>query len=309
VYIYLFFAVIFLGVAVLVSVSTAHSRRRATVERVNAMIHYGFGTVANANATDFSAYLENEPKRGVLSAIATWLGGIFSGRFTAVGEKAIREQLMAAGMYTMSPRTVLGYRVLATVGLPALVFVLVGTKNMLDVLMIFLALFAGWILPLTYVQRKARKRIETLDRALPDLIDLLCVMIEAGLSFPAAMRMAADQFGPPLSEEMRLTLQEQTMGLSINEALSHMAERADTPAMKAFVRAMSQGEKMGISIGQIMRNLAHEMRHRRRSAAEEQAQKTPVLMLFPLVFLIFPAMFIILMTPAVINLIHNLKGF
>ncbi len=79
--------------------------------------------------------------------------------------------------------------------------------------------------------------------------------------------------------------------------------------MKAFVRAMSQGEKMGISTGQIMRNLAHEMRHRRRSAAEERAQKTPVLMLFPLVFLIFPAMFIILMTPAGISLIHNLKAF
>jgi tight adherence protein C len=179
----------------------------------------------------------------------------------------------------------------------------------MDFMMIGLALFAGWVLPLTYVQRKARHRIESLDRSLPDLIDLLCVMIEAGLSFSAAMRLSAEQFPPPLSDELRLTLQEQTMGLSIDEALSHMADRADTPAMKAFVRAMSQGERMGISIGQIMRNLSHEMRHRRRSSAEERAQKTPVLMLFPLVFLIFPAMFIILMTPAVINLVHNLKGF
>jgi tight adherence protein C len=241
--------------------------------------------------------------------VATWLGGIFAGRFTAVGEEAVREQLMAAGMYTVSPRTVLGYRVLATVVLPTLAFLLVGANSMLHVLVIAMALFAGWALPLAYVQRKARKRIETIDRALPDLIDLLCVMIEAGLSFPAALRLASEQFGPPLGDELRLTLQEQTMGLSVQEALSHMADRADTPAVKAFVRAMSQGEKMGISMGQIMRNLAHEMRHRRRSQAEERAQKTPVLMLFPLVFLIFPAMFIILMTPAVINLIHNLKGF
>jgi tight adherence protein C len=306
-YAYLFFAALFVGVAVLVVVTSAHTRRRTTVDRVNAIIEYGFGG-AGVTATDFSTYLENEPKRGVFSAVATWLGGIFSGRFTAVGEEAIREQLMAAGMYTVSPRTVLGYRVLATVGLPTAVLLLVGPKSMLDILMIVLALFAGWVLPLTYVQRKARKRIETLDRSLPDLIDLLCVMIEAGLSFPAAMRLSAEQFGPPLSDELRLTLQEQTMGLSIDEALGHMAERADTPAMKAFVRAMAQGEKMGISIGQIMRNLAHEMRHRRRSNAEERAQKTPVLMLFPLVFLIFPAMFIILMTPAVIGLVHNLKA-
>ncbi len=151
-------------------------------------------------------------------------------------------------------------------------------------------------------------RINTLDRNLPDLIDLMCVMIEAGLSFPQALRLAADQFGPPLSDELRLTLQEQTMGLSMNEALAHMADRADTPAMRSFVRTMSQGERMGISLGQIMRNLAHEMRARRRSMAEERAQKTPVLMLFPLVFMIFPAIFIVLMTPAVINLIKNLHG-
>jgi tight adherence protein C len=119
--------------------------------------------------------------------------------------------------------------------------------------------------------------------------------------------MASEQFGPPLSDELRLTLQEQTMGLSVDEALGHMADRADTPAMRAFVRAMSQGEKMGISTGQIMRNLAGEMRNRRRARAEEKAQKTPVLMLFPLVFLIFPAMFIILMTPAVINLVNGFK--
>jgi tight adherence protein C len=204
---------------------------------------------------------------------------------------------------------VLGYRMLGTVGLPILAFALLRLHSILDVLVILLAAFAGWVLPMTYVERKARKRMESIDRSLPDLIDLLCVMIEAGLSFTAAMRQASDQFGPPLGDELRLTLQEQTMGLTIGDALGHMAERADTPAMRAFVRAMAQGERMGISIGQIMRNLSHEMRHRRRSQAEERAQKTPVLILFPLVFLIFPAMGIIMMTPAVIGLLHSLKNF
>jgi tight adherence protein C len=307
-YAFLLLGLVFAGVAATATMSAARARRRMTVERVNAVIDHGLRAVA-IDATDVSVYLANEPNQGVFSALATRLGELFSGRLTAVGEEAIREQLMAAGMYTVSARTVIGYRVLATIVLPVAVFLLAGVHSVLDVLMILLALFAGWVLPLTFVQRKARKRIETLDRKLPDLIDLLCVMIEAGLSFAAALRLAADQFEPPLSDELRLTLQEQTMGLSVSEALAHLAERADTPAMKAFVRAMSQGEKMGISTGQIMRNLAHEMRHRRRSAAEERAQKTPVLMLFPLVFLIFPAMFIILMTPAVISLVHNLKGF
>ncbi len=305
-YVYLFLAAVFVGIATTAALSATRTRRQSTVERVNAMIDFGIG--GGVPSTDVSVYIDNAPRQSPLASLATRLGGLLSGRFTAVGEEAIREQLLAAGMYSVSPRTVIGYRVFATILLPTLVVMLVGVHSMMGILILVIAVFAGWVMPLTYVQRKARKRIDAIDRSLPDLIDLMCVMIEAGLSFPAAMRLASEQFGPPLSDELRLTLQEQTMGLSVDEALSHMAERADTPAVKSFVRAMSQGEKMGISTGQIMRNLAHEMRHRRRALAEERAQKTPVLMLFPLVFLIFPAMFIVLMTPAVISLIHNLKG-
>ena len=308
-YLYLVLGAIFVGVAVTAVVLSTRKSTGSAVERVQSVIDFSLTAGLSQGGTDVSLYLDNEPKRGLLSTLATRLGSLFSGRFTTMSEEAIREQLMAAGMYTASPRTVMGYRVLALIGAPVLMFLLVGLHTALDGLMIALALFAGWVLPVTYVQRKARLRIDTIDRALPDLIDLMCVMIEAGLSFPASMRLSADQFGPPLTDELRLTLQEQTMGLSIAEALQHMAERADTPAVRAFVRAMSQGERMGISMGQIMRALSHEMRARRRSRAEERAQKTPVLMLFPLVFLIFPALFIVLMTPAVISLMHNLKGF
>ena len=304
-YLYLAGGAIFLGFAVLALVGSLNRGRVSTLERVRAVIDTGLRAGGAPAETDVSIYLARD-RQGLLAGIATRLGGLFSGRLTTISEKAIGEQLMAAGMYTVSPRTIIGYRILMTILLPVLAFLLVGVHSLLDVAILALAVFMGWVLPLTYVQRKARLRIETIDRALPDLVDLLTVMIEAGLSFPQAMRMSAGQFDPPLGDELRLTLQEQTMGLSIDEALGHMADRADTPAMRSFVRAMSQGERMGISLGQIMRNLAHEMRARRRSKAEERAQKTPVLMLFPLVFLIFPAIFIVLMTPAVIGLVHNL---
>lgn len=307
-YVYLALAAVCVGVAALAAIAALRRRGHATVARVQAAIEYGQTAGSRQAGTDISVYLDSKPRQSLPSALATRLGSLFSGRLTTMSEEAIREQLMSAGMYTVSARTVIGYRVLVTVALPLAVYLLLGVHSLMSVVMIALALFAGWMLPLTYVQRKARKRIETLDRALPDLIDLLCVMIEAGLSFPQALRLAADQFEPPLSDELRLTLQEQTMGLAMAEALSHLAERADTPAIKSFVRSMSQGERMGISMGQIMRNLAHEMRNKRRSDAEERAQKTPVLMLFPLVFLIFPAIFLVMMTPAVIGLVHNLKG-
>jgi tight adherence protein C len=303
---YLVAGALCLGVACVAVMNAARMRRRAAVSRIATILDYGTQNFYGAS-DEASTFIDAEPEQSPVAVAATWLGGVFSGRLTAFREDEIRDQLIAAGLYTIAPRTVIGYRMVATVLLPLLVYLAFGLHGMSDLLMIVIAAFVGWILPLTIVQRQARQRIDTVDRSLPDLIDLLCVMIEAGLSFPSALRMASEQFGPPLSDELRLTLQEQTMGLSVEEALGHMADRADTPAMRAFVRAMSQGEKMGISTGQIMRNLAGEMRNRRRARAEEKAQKTPVLMLFPLVFLIFPAMFIILMTPAVINLVHGFK--
>lgn len=96
------------------------------------------------------------------------------------------------------------------------------------------------------------------------------------------------------------------MGLSTNQALSNILERSDTPAMRSFVRAVVQGETLGVSIGTMMRNLALEMRTRRRQTAQERVQKAPLKMLFPLVFLIFPSMFIVLLYPAVHDL---LAGF
>ena len=97
------------------------------------------------------------------------------------------------------------------------------------------------------------------------------------------------------------------MGLTTEEALGNMLVRVDTPAMRSFVRAVTQGEALGVSIGDILRSLANEMRKRRRAAAEERAQKAPVKILFPLVFLIFPAMFVILLGPAVFDFLDAFK--
>jgi tight adherence protein C len=292
-----------LGVAVAAIMTAVGTRRLRTAERLSTIHDYGFAAEPAAQV-----FVPQTGSGSAVSSLATWLGELLSRRLGAVGEDEVRDQLMAAGMYTMSPRTLLGYRFVAMLACPVIVFLLVGVKKPLDFLIILAGAFVGWVLPLTIVRRRARRRLDEIDRGLPDLIDLLCVMIEAGLSFGAAMRLAAGQFDPPMGDELRLTLQEQTMGLGIDEALNNFASRADMPAVRAFVRAMGQGERMGISTGQIMRNLAHEMRARRRAMAEEKAQKAPVVMLFPLVFLIFPAMFIVLMTPAMINLIHSFKG-
>jgi len=143
---------------------------------------------------------------------------------------------------------------------------------------------------------------------LPELIDLLVVTVEAGLGFGSSLQVASEKLDGPLGDELRLTLQEQNMGLSTNESLKNMLARAETPAMRSFVRSILQGEILGVSIGEIMRNLSTEMRKRRRAAAEERAQKAPIKILFPLIFLIFPAMFIILLGPAVFQFLEAFGG-
>jgi tight adherence protein C len=120
--------------------------------------------------------------------------------------------------------------------------------------------------------------------------------------------MASERLGGPLGEELRLTIQEQQLGLSTLDSLQNWLARCDTPAVGSFVRSMVQGERLGISIGQILRNLALEMRKRRRQAAEERAHKSAIKILFPLVFLIFPAMFVVILAPALYRIIDTLSG-
>jgi tight adherence protein C len=150
--------------------------------------------------------------------------------------------------------------------------------------------------------------MEEIDRELPDVIDLVVVTVQAGLGLAASLRVASTKVRGPLGDELRLLMQEQKMGRSLSEAMNEMLARADTPSMRSFVRSVTQGEALGVSIGTIMRNLADEMRKRRRAAVEERAQKTPVKLLLPLVFLIFPSMLILLMAPSIFDMIDALSN-
>ena len=298
-YVFLILGVILVGVAVAALMRALTTRRLKTTERLAALDEYGFS--AESTAPDLPLQRRPSSTSDFVSAV----GAAVAQRFGSIREEDLRAELMSAGIYGMSPRTLLGYRVIAAILLPAFILI-VGGFSLLSVLLALVMIAGGWMLPLIIVRRKARARLQEIDRRLPDLIDLLVVTVEAGLGFAGALRLAAEHIPGALSDELRLTLQEQTMGLGTDEALSNLAARAATPGMLAFVRAMAQGERLGISIGHVMRNLAVDMRKRRRSIAEERAQKAPIKMLFPLVFLIFPAMFIVLMVPALLSLIHTL---
>ena len=278
--------------------------RVRTTQTLGHIESYGFGAASG----DDNA---NGALRGSLDDIASFIGGIAARRFSGLREAELRNELMAAGLYATAPRKFLGYRVLATVCVPAAMVWFAATAG-LPAFFAFVAavfgLLAGWTAPMTIVRNRSRRRLGQIDYELPELIDLLVVTVEAGLGFNGSLQVAAERLDGPLGDELRLALQEQTMGLSTNEALKNMLERAETPAMRSFVRSVLQGETLGVSIGEIMRNLAVEMRKRRRANAEERAQKAPIKILFPLIFLIFPAMFVILLGPAIFQFMEAFGG-
>jgi tight adherence protein C len=213
-------------------------------------------------------------------------------------------------MYTTNPGRIFGYQLILGVGIPFVWLWLAGLAGVDGLLVlvgtIVLAL-CGWILPLAYIDYTRRKRLETIEYDLPDLIDLLVVTVEAGLSFSAGLRVAAGRLSGPLAQELRLTLQEQSMGLTLTESLHNLVRRAETDGVRTFVRAMTQGEQLGVSTGQIMRTLAEEMRKKRKAAAVERAQKAPIKLLFPLLIFIFPALFVIILLPALVQIADNLS--
>jgi tight adherence protein C len=273
------------------------SRVRAR-QRVDQLAAYGYG--GNKPAAPAGRSLS-----GGLDRLAGTLGRFAAGRFRGVSDAELRKELIAAGMYNVSPVTLAGYRVIGAVTFPVTMLWFASTTGMqgpLVVLSLPLATAIGWLAPMTVVRRRARNRLARIDDELPELVDLLVVTVESGLGFAGSLQIAAEPLSGPLGDELRLALQEQAMGLPAAQALDNILARSDTPAMRSFVRSVQQGESLGVSIGQIMRNLGLEMRQRRRAAAEARAQRAPVKMLFPLVLLIFPVIFIVLLVPAILSI-------
>ncbi len=278
--------------------------RLRVVRRVNEIAAYGF------DAQPQIAESQGAPV-GVLNGLASTLGGFMAGRFKGLSEAGIRRELMAAGVYRTSPVALLGYRAVCAVAfLLAGLWVATGAHVSAALLIVATPLMPalGWMGPLTLVRRRARRRLQRIDDDLPELVDLLVVTVESGLGFGGSMQLAASRFAGPLGEELRLMLQEQSMGLTTDQALAGMLDRVPTEGMRSFVRSVRQGELLGVPIGQIMRAIADEMRKRRRAAAEERAQKAPIKILFPLVGLIMPALFIVLLVPALLSFMETLGG-
>jgi tight adherence protein C len=301
----LLLGLLFLAVAVTMVIRALTAPSGPSTETIQQIGAYGFaGTLPDS--------VSSEPKKSLRSHfddIAGTAGQWIGTHFTRLRGKDYRSRLISAGMYGSTPDRLLGTQFLAAVGGAFLMLWLASLAGANAGLMLLVTIGAGvigWMVPMYVVSSRTRQRRELVERGLPDLIDLLVVTLEAGLSFPQSLRLASTKIKEPLASEVRLTLQEQNMGLTLVEALEHLLVRVDTPGVRMFSRSIAQGETMGVSTGQIMRNLAVELRKRQRAYAEERAQKAPVKILFPIMFLIMPALFIVLLLPVMITIMDVL---
>lgn len=162
-----------------------------------------------------------------------------------------------------------------------------------------------WLAPDMLVTRRAAARRDDMGRALPDTLDLLTVSIEAGLGFDAAVAKVCEKMDGPLIDELDVMAREIRVGETRRQALRNLADRSQSAEVASFSRSIIQAEELGTSLGRTLRVQAQDMRVKRQLAAEEKAMKAPVKMLFPTVLFIFPAMFIIILGPAFINIMQS----
>ena len=183
----------------------------------------------------------------------------------------------------------------------------IGTTPLLKLVGIFVALL-GYFIPDLMLYSKGQERQKAMQLELANTLDQMLISVEAGLGFEGAMARAGENGKGPLAEELVRTLQDMQVGRSRRESYLALAERTNIPELRSFVQAVVQADTYGIAISRVLRVQAKVMRVKRRQRAEEKAMKLPVMILFPLLFFIFPVLFIAILGPAVINTIETFSG-
>ncbi|HEU5301963.1 MAG TPA: type II secretion system F family protein [Acidimicrobiia bacterium] len=246
----------------------------------------------------------------VLAPVLSGLAGI-TRRLTPDGyrEQVAHKLALAGSPTSLTVDQILVFKLLGLVsGLIwiAAVVVGLGLGGVLALFIVGFAWFASFAAPDVALSRAIERRQHEIAVQLPDVLDLLTISVEAGLGFEQALERTTTAVPGALSDEFRRMLRETRYGASRAEALRAMDTRCDVPELRTFIMAMLQADTFGVSIARLLRAQADEMRIRRRLRAQQQAQKAPVKMLFPLVFCIFPSIFVVILGPAMISLMKNL---
>jgi tight adherence protein C len=237
----------------------------------------------------------------------------FVARFTPQRslESARHSLELAGNPYNLTASQFWAVRAAAAIILGVLIAVLMFVTNAAwtqRILYPIIAAALGFFLPVLWLSSQISRRKNSIIKSLPDALDLLTVCVEAGLGFDAAMQKVTEKWKDDLALAFGRVLQEVRLGKLRREALRDMADRMDVPDVTSFVAAIIQADQLGVSIAKVLRIQSDQMRVRRRQRAEEKAHQAPIKMLFPMVFLIFPSLYLVLLGPAVLQVITQGTG-
>ena len=263
-------------------------------------------TMTQKNKIGFNEELQADFSTRILRPISSKTSTLIQ-RYTPVKQMSFIEQKLdyAGRPFGWTANDYLSAQYLSTIGVAILAFVIawiVGAGPISRIMALLLGLIGGYLVFELWMTSRISTRRKAIEKALPDVLDLLTISIEAGLGFDAAMQRVVQKSEGPISEEFNQTLQEMRIGRTRREALRDMGIRCGAPSLSRFVEALVQADQLGISMGNVLRNQSDQMRILRRQRVQEEAQKAPIKMLFPTMIFIMPTIFIILLAPAVVRI-------
>lgn len=246
----------------------------------------------------------------VVRPLLRWISNITSKLTPAKKRGDLEKKLTLAGSpLGLSPNEFISlyYAMALFVGLIGYSLAFLGGLNLLPQITCGIwGLFLGYFMVEFYLKMKTKSRQEKISNKLPDVLDLLTVSVEAGLGFDSALQRVVQKVKGPISKEFALALQEIKMGKQRRDALKDLGQRTGVDELNMFISALIQADQLGVSIGNVLRLQSVQLRNARRQRIEEKAMKAPIKMLLPMVFFIFPTIFIVTLAPAAIQLIENL---
>lgn len=291
VFLVVLFAVVWIGLGV----------TRAQEDMSQKLALYGRTSTASLREDELSKPLAQRTIGPLVLRVSNFLK-----RFTPIGylDKKQHQLILAGSPGNMDAPSLVVIKMLGTIVGVVLGFFLIdyGDGGLQRTVLFIMPIALGFFGPDAWLARKIDERKVSMQKALPDVLDLLVISVEAGLGFDSALSRVVATVPGPLSEEFFRMLQETRVGVSRRDAMRHLMDRTDLDELRSFLLAMIQAEAFGVTIANVLRVQADEMRVKRRQRAQEKAFAAPVKLVFPLVFCIFPALFIVLLGPAAIQI-------
>jgi tight adherence protein C len=247
-----------------------------------------------------------------LRPILDRIGATIAKRTPANQQQAIQDKINLAGRpLGLTVGSLLALQIVALFTCVAVFYgiaALLGQSGTTVLLIVVAGGILGYIVPSIWLSRAVKKRQKEILLALPNALDLLTISVEAGLGFDAALSRVCEKYHNALALEFSQVLNEVRLGRPRLEALDDMAKRNKVDELNGFIQAVIQSEQLGVGIANVLRIQSEEMRRRRRQRAEEQGQKAPLKMLFPMIGCIFPTLFIVLLGPAVLSVMKSFSS-